>query len=173
MMLICGQKAIGGTKGPNNYPYDYILELAELALEGSIPEDNLACLTAYTSLPIDRSTDTSLNVRDNILPDHLKDGLPSQFIYEEADCRLFYEPAMITDVRAIWKKAADVAWGKGKCVAGSLPYKNETLTQRKRKSEKSKIRARGEQTVPLERRGLQSLWSWKPHNPEIGSKVPV
>ena len=166
-------QAIGGTKGTNNYAYSYILYLAGLALDYGTPEENLTALTAYTSLPDDRSTDTSLNVRDNILPDHLKDGLPAQFIYEEADCRLFYEPQMITDVKAIWKKAADAAWGKGKCIAGSLAQSNGTLTERKRRSEESKVRARVEERVPLEMRALQSLWSRKPLNPEFGRKVPL
>ena len=48
------------------------------------------------------TTDTSINVRDNILPDHLADGTPSQFLYEPADCRLFYTPAMMANVTAIW-----------------------------------------------------------------------
>lgn len=38
-------------------------------------------------------------------------GIPAQFVYEAADCRLFYEPKMTTNVTAIWKKVADAAWG--------------------------------------------------------------
>jgi hypothetical protein len=168
-------QAIGGTKGANNYGYSYILQLAGIALQNARSEQfqNLTALTAYTSLPQNRSTDTSLNVRDNILRDHLSDGLPAQFVYEEADCRLFYEPEMITDVRAIWKKAADVAWGGGKCVAGGLSRKNETMSERKRKSEEVKIRARSEEKVPLMRRDLKSLWDRKPLNPEFSKEGAV
>lgn len=60
-------------------------------------------------------------MRDNILPDDLDDGVPAQFIYEPADCRLFYTPAMMQNVTAIWEAAAMSAWGGKKCNAGSLP----------------------------------------------------
>jgi hypothetical protein len=42
---------------------------------------------------------------------HLEDGIPAQFVYEAADCRLYYELSMITNVTAIWKKAADATCG--------------------------------------------------------------
>jgi hypothetical protein len=76
---------------------------------------------------MNRSTDNSINVRDNILKDNLDDGTPARFLYEEADCRLLYEPGMLSDPRAIWKKAAAAAWGGSNCVAGSLPQKRHTL----------------------------------------------
>src|ERR1700709_402506 len=136
-------QAIGGTKGANNYPYDYIMTLASWPLGSASPEQtaNWTALTAYTNLPMNRSTDTSLNVRDHILRPNLEDGLPAQFVYEEADCRVFYEPSMISDVTSIWKRAADVAWGGAKCVAGGLPA-HETATMRRRKSEEMKVKAR-------------------------------
>lgn len=48
-------------------------------------------------------------------------GVPLQFKYEEADCRIFYTPAMVVDQTAVWKTVADAAWGDGGgCVAGGL-----------------------------------------------------
>lgn len=69
---------------------------------------------------LNRSTGTSLNVRDNILRDHLKDGVPAQFVYEATDCRLFYTPLSIVDPQEQWRQAAEAAWGSGGCVAGGL-----------------------------------------------------
>lgn len=50
----------------------------------------------------------------------MEDGIPAQFIYEEADCRIFYTPEMVVDVAAMWRAAADVAWGSKTCVAGAI-----------------------------------------------------
>jgi hypothetical protein len=169
-------QAIGGVKGANNYPYNYIETLASVPLGNASPGQiaNWTALTAYTDLPTNRSTDNSLNVRDNILPPNLGDGIPAQFIYEAADCRLFYEPSMISDATAIWKKAADVAWGGKACVAGGLPG-NETLAVRRRKSEEMKIRARREGKRVLDKKWLKSAarFSQKAKSPIHGQKVPL
>jgi len=150
-------QAIGGVKGANNFPYDFVQELAESALEFSQPSQlnpntsssafsppapfpvknntipdvftgnftdrrlsDLDLLPSISQVPINRSTDNSLNVRDNILPANLKDGIPAQFIFEAADCRIFYTPEMVVDVAAMWKAAADVAWGGRNCIAGAI-----------------------------------------------------
>jgi hypothetical protein len=168
-------QAIGGTKGANNYPYDYIRTLASVPLDNATPEQkaNWTALTAYTDLASNRSTDTSLNVRDNILRGNLEDGTPAQFIYEEADCRVYYEPSMISDANSIWKRAADVAWGGAKCVAGSLPG-NETTAVRQKRSEEMKIKAKSDRMAPVEKRFSQSTArKEKLSNPLHGKKVPM
>ncbi|KAH7351211.1 hypothetical protein BKA65DRAFT_605684 [Rhexocercosporidium sp. MPI-PUGE-AT-0058] len=113
-------QGVGGTRGANNYQYEYIRLLSTVALETATAEEqaNWTKTIKYTDLPANRSTDCSVNVRDNILRAHIKDGIPAQFLYEPADCRLFYEPRMISDVTTIWKRAADAAWGGRKCAAG-------------------------------------------------------
>jgi hypothetical protein len=58
-------------------------------------------------------------LRDNILPGNLNDGLPAQFVVEEADCRLYYTLDMINDVTALWKGAAAAAFNGAPCVAGA------------------------------------------------------
>lgn len=166
-------QAIGGTKGTNNYPFGYIQELAAVTL-GSGTEAQIAnwtSVTAYNILPMNRSTDNSINVRDNILKDNLIDGTPAQFLYEAADCRLFYEPAMLSDPKAIWKKAAAASWGGVKCVAGSLPQKRETLVERKRKSEAMRKRARAEKRAPA-LTGIDFA-VMGPRSPIHGQKVPL
>lgn len=168
-------QAIGGTKGANNYPYDYIRTLASVPLDDATPEQvaNWTALTAYTDLPTNRSTDTSLNVRDNILRANLEDGTPAQFVYEEADCRAYFEPSMVSDVSSIWKRAADVAWGGAKCVAGSLS-EGEPAAVRRRKSEELRIKSRADRRIPLDKRYFQSTgWKERPTSPLHGKKVPM
>lgn len=117
-------QAVGGTKGANNWAYSYINSIAERAVAIGSTDSTVMALTS--SLPVNRSTDTSLNVRDNILRYNIGDGTPAQFIYEPADCRLFYTPAMMINVTAIWEAAAEAAWGNSGCNAGSLPGWNGT-----------------------------------------------
>lgn len=113
-------QGVGGTKGSNNYAYGDILQTVQTAYQSgtAAQQANWTILTEYTDLPIQRSTDTSLNVRDDILPQDRDDGIPAQFVIEEADCRLYYTEAMITDMNSVWGSAADAAWGGKKCAAG-------------------------------------------------------
>jgi hypothetical protein len=72
---------------------------------------------------MDRSASSvppTFNLRNNIRFGD-KSDTPLQFVYEAADCRLWYTKDMLTDITAVWQKVADVAWGgmKGLCVAGS------------------------------------------------------
>ncbi|KAE8441746.1 hypothetical protein EG329_004490 [Mollisiaceae sp. DMI_Dod_QoI] len=152
-------QGIGGTKGANNYAFSYVYQLATIALAEGTPEEvaNWTSVQALSDLPMNRSVDASLNVRDHILPGNQKDGIPAQFINEPADCRLFYEPSMIEDVNAIWKKAADAAWGSAKCVAGSIPHKVETRAERMRRSEEMKVRAKIEGSIPVRPRSADVM----------------
>ena len=117
-------QAIGGTKGANNFGFDAVNYYAQLAYQSGTAAQkkwaNWTQLTQYTLLPTSRSSGTSLNFRDAIHEADLKTGVPAQFIYEAADCRLFYTPSMIEDMNAQWSAAAGAAWGGKKCVQGSL-----------------------------------------------------
>ena len=127
-------------------------------------------LLALTELPIQRSTSAAINVRDAILPANLDEGIPAQFVYEAADCRLFYTPAMISDPRAIWKKAANAAWGGAECASGSLKQTNETRKERKRRSEDMKGKARFDQSSKADViAGLGVRYARKPGN---GKRMP-
>ena len=166
-------QGIGGTKGANNYDFGTIQRLATIALQMANAEQiqKWTAATNYSDLPILRSTDSSLNVRDNILKTNLEDGIPAQFVYEAADCRLYYEPSMITNVTEIWRKVANTVWGSGKCIAGSLPQVSETLAARKRKSEEIKQRAKlvGK---PLIRKPDIPAVALPTKSPTRGKKVP-
>jgi hypothetical protein len=73
-------------------------------------EWNKTALGEITSLPAQRSYAASLNVRDQIRRGD-EAQIPLQFVYEKADYRIWFTPAMVADVRAIWRKVAGVAWG--------------------------------------------------------------
>jgi hypothetical protein len=119
-------QGMGGVKGAQSFGWADIYSNAQAALEYATPAQ-ATILKKLTQLPIQRSSSNSVNLRDLITPDHINDGVPAQFVAEEADCRLYYEEAMITDVTKLWQKVAKTAWGGGKCVAGSLGhYKRNT-----------------------------------------------
>jgi len=118
-------QGVGGIKGSQvlSYSdvYSYITSASQLTNDTKI----LAEMKRFSDLPMKRSTASTLNVRDSILPDHVKDGLPSQYVYSASDCRLFWTAPMITDVTEVWKAAANAAFNGAKCayggIAGSKP----------------------------------------------------
>lgn len=68
--------------------------------------------------------DLSFNFRNNIYEGDTS-LTPLQFVYEAADCRLYYQPKNFLDITTIWTAAASQAFGLngtkvfGGCVAGS------------------------------------------------------
>ncbi|KAE8376749.1 hypothetical protein BDV26DRAFT_264909 [Aspergillus bertholletiae] len=164
-------QGIGGIKGSNNFAFSYIYYMAQLAIKSAKPGQehsaNWTALTELSDLPTNRSTDTSINVRDNILPDDLDEGLPSQFVYEKADCRLFYEPEMVVDVTAMWEAAADAAWGDKECVNGGLNLRKRAATSaRTRRSRKSAPRKMTVK-VPGNPVSDRSQWWTQRHGTEV------
>jgi hypothetical protein len=114
-------QGVGGIKGAEIFTWGDIYANAQEALSHAETAEQTAILSALSDLPINRSSSSGINVRDNILPDHLNDGLPAQFVVEEADCRLYWTLPMITDVTAVWKAAANAAFNGQPCAAGVLP----------------------------------------------------
>jgi hypothetical protein len=103
----------------------------EMSLVGYPDPDYLFIQSTRPDIyPIVYSSQAGMNIRDVILPDHVEDGLPAQFVVENADCRLFYTKDMILDVANTWIAAANVAFDGGKCVAGALPKRDETESSR-------------------------------------------
>lgn len=47
---------------------------------------------------------------------------PLEFIYDAADCRLFYTKETFLSPMPLWKQAIDAKWGKGTCVPGSMGH---------------------------------------------------
>lgn len=61
-----------------------------------------------------------VNLKDNLRQNDAS-GTPLEFMYEAADCRMFFTAAMVTDVTELWKGVADRMFKNGTdmCVAGS------------------------------------------------------
>lgn len=53
-----------------------------------------------------------------------KTATPLQFIYEAADCRIFYTPDSYSDPDLAWKQAWDAHSDDSKCVQGSTKHKS-------------------------------------------------
>jgi hypothetical protein len=125
-------QGVGGIKGAQVLNFGNIYSYAQeaAASPNATPED-LAILSKFTTVPIERSVSTSINLRDQILRDNVNDGLPAQYVYEPADCRLYWTLPMIENVEKVWEAAAEAAWNGGACVAGALPKRDVSVKQRK------------------------------------------
>ncbi|KAF6830567.1 hypothetical protein CPLU01_07257 [Colletotrichum plurivorum] len=113
-------ESVGGTKGSQVSDWSVIWYYVD-ALRGSAETAaQNASFVPYTDLPINRSTSAVLNVRDEILRANLDDGVPSQYVNEPADCRLYWTPPMVGDVTEVWRAAARAAFNGGKCAYGGI-----------------------------------------------------
>jgi hypothetical protein len=113
-------QAIGGVKGVNNYAFGFIQSAAQTAIRYD-PSLNSSILRRdyYSDLPFMRASSYGVNNRDGLRRNDTS-GVALQFIYEEADCRLYYTPEMTVDITALWKGAADAQWGNnGMCITGA------------------------------------------------------
>lgn len=126
-------QTVGGVKGTNNYPWNFINQLVTDTY-ALAPDQagffNASALYDYIDpsnyeIPFIRGVSNSgqVNVRDGIRQGD-ESQTPLQFVYEPADCRLWYTAEMTVDVTAMWEKTVDVAWGSDTCVHGSISGKN-------------------------------------------------
>lgn len=130
-------QGVGGVKGAQVLDWSSVLAYNQVALElgGNITTDaQKAALSRYNDLAVNRSTAGAINGRDQILRDNVDDGIPAQFIAEEADCRLYWTLPMITDITAVWKAVADSAWNGAACAYGEIssPASYEAPAPKKR-----------------------------------------
>ncbi|RWA10105.1 hypothetical protein EKO27_g5005 [Xylaria grammica] len=129
-------QGVGGVKGSQVYPFRQMSALAELALEYT--EDpaivkelqRLDATLVSSRSPFQVPT---VNVRDAVLPNELESGIPTQFVTELADCRLYWTELMVQNTGEIWKAAAQAAFKGGKCAAGGIeqPLKRPQVTASK------------------------------------------
>ncbi|KAF2652419.1 hypothetical protein K491DRAFT_681348 [Lophiostoma macrostomum CBS 122681] len=141
-------QAIGGVKGVNNYAFSFINLFARLALQYA-PTRNLAAYNASKLPDLAYPPNVVFNRATGSPGVNFRDGLPMndsgvalQFIYEEADCRLYWTPEMVTDASATWKAAADAQWGNsGKCIGGKA-YDRRRASQATTSLKSSGLRAK-------------------------------
>ena len=154
-------QAVGGVKGTNDYPYSYILSGVELPFQihhyHTEAYYNTTVLGTYSDLPLYRATNYVVNARDGIRQgDETETTL--QFVYEAADCRIFYTPQMVVEQAAVWRAAADTAFrGINHCVAGDL---NQSLSARREMAERKRELRRGVD-VAEHYRSLSEVWTGK------------
>jgi hypothetical protein len=139
-------QAIGGVKGTNNYQYALIQNYAQNAiylakgdfktqLNSSVLRQNF-----YDDIVFNRaSSSPGVNVRDGLKVNDTS-GVALQFIYEPADCRLYYTPEMTVDATAMWKAAADAQWGSnGKCVGSGYGKRDTSEVTKSLKSRRLQV----------------------------------
>ncbi|KAF1990657.1 hypothetical protein K402DRAFT_410136 [Aulographum hederae CBS 113979] len=129
--IVGAMQTVGGVKGANVYGFsdiqNWITSLFMAGNEATKKDLMKTSLSKYnTMLPFLRSPydiSPSVNARDNIRQNDSL-ALPTQFMYEAADCRLLYTPQMIFDTTVTWRAVADAVWGsaggKTKCVDGGF-----------------------------------------------------
>lgn len=127
-------QAVGGVKGANVYTGQYLLSIIFQAftneadrsdqqeLADKYGEQVQALNYAITRSYLDSTgmySQARVNIRNNIRKDD--DTLtPLQFVYEAADCRLFYTANMINDQEAVWSATSRANWNNNAgCIQGS------------------------------------------------------
>lgn len=140
-------QAVGGVKGTNNWGWDYVQYNVALAYAHADAEEqaffNTTPLANYNDqLPFLRAaagTTPNVNFRDGIPKGDFEERVPAQFLYEEADCRLYWTREMTVDVEVAWGAVAEAAWGGGGgCVGG-----NETAARGGARKRTEGVRKRG------------------------------
>lgn len=121
-------QAIGGTKGGAPYPWDLFQAVEQLAVEMSgsdTAEPADVKLPSPGSMPI-RVFDNPVNSMD-IWHNSSSTSMPVHFLWEAANCRLFYTADTLQMVEEMWKAVADVAWHGAKCAPGSTANADGTM----------------------------------------------
>lgn len=125
-------QGVGGVKGSQVLDWNSVYYYNQWALKNGVnitTDEQKSTLRRYNDLAINRSSSASVNSRDQILRYNVDDGLPAQYVVEEADCRLYWTQPMVTDITALWKAVADSAWHGAACAYGSIST-NTTSTKR-------------------------------------------
>lgn len=131
-------QTIGGTKGTNNWAWSSIRTMVRETYDLAPDQAgffNASSLYSYidpeTSLVAFRrgGYTASTNVRDGIRYGD-ETQTPLQFVYDAADCRLYYTAEMTVDVATMWEKVADVAWDGDECAVGGFDKPQSTSRAR-------------------------------------------
>ncbi|KAF2726946.1 hypothetical protein EJ04DRAFT_547474 [Polyplosphaeria fusca] len=127
-------QGIGGTKGAQSFEWDDIRIRTQIVFFLGSPEQQAEWnatgtlgKTAFATQLFKRSAYSGtrpaggINLRDNLRRDD-PSQTPLEFIYEAADCRMWYTQPMIFDVTQVWKSAYDRMWRNVSCVQGSTGH---------------------------------------------------
>ncbi|KAI9687704.1 MAG: hypothetical protein M1822_001783 [Bathelium mastoideum] len=120
-------QAIGGTKGAQAETFDTLRDVSQEIMGANVLQGQSLALASATfpginPMPFIAQSDLAkiqLNLRDNIAQDD-PSATPLQFIFEPADCRIFYTAQSVTQPKYVWEHVADVMWGNKSCAVGDL-----------------------------------------------------
>jgi hypothetical protein len=134
-------QGVGGTKGAQVFSWDDIQVRMQAAFFLGSPAQRAQWnntdigRTAFATQLFKRSAYQGGRIAGGVnLKDNLRQGdaskTPLEFIYEAADCRMFFTAAMVNDVTQVWKGVADRMFRTGDkmgmkmCVEGSTADKS-------------------------------------------------
>ena len=112
-------QAVAGTRGSLVYNVAAISSIINETIQSntSIPVDQVPSVV-LPPLNLGDPSKYSFNFRNQVRKDAQQ--VPLQFIYEAADCRIFYTAAMLADYTVLWQAAADALWANTSlCVSSS------------------------------------------------------
>lgn len=129
-------EGVGGVRGGPVQKVTALLEWATTAYQIAGPEitakwNNTALGAFYSLLNAEgllrRAASATVNNADSFrIGDDTQ--TPLEFVYDPADCRLFYTQQMLKDVTNTWQAVSDAVWGSEdgnmKCVPGSIGAKS-------------------------------------------------
>lgn len=119
------QQGVGAVRGSQVYAYSYIYGLAQRAINVTTDSNIKARLSKMKDLSLFRA-DGEVNTRDQIVPPHVEDGVPSQFVATYSECRLYWTEPMLNDIQEVWKAAARSAFNGAKCNYGGIERSTAT-----------------------------------------------
>jgi len=104
-----------------------VIEFSEIKsiTTGSLEIAKLYNISVPMSLTLPSTADSPLKISlssinsGNIIRFGDETNTPTEFLYDAADCRLFWTAENLIDVTTIWQRAAVYRWGNGACVQGS------------------------------------------------------
>lgn len=126
-------QTVTGTKGGEVIPLIQFPTYAEVMLNVSTRvglasvKDNDATLASIANVPqiaIRVGDESSRAQSQDQIRKGDKTATPLQFIYEAADCKIFYTADTYADPDAAWKQAWDAFQDDSKCVEGSTKHKS-------------------------------------------------
>ncbi|PVH95176.1 hypothetical protein DM02DRAFT_633086 [Periconia macrospinosa] len=129
---------VGGTKGSLVLQSTYLTAIsayvtANYATSSSIATDWANFLPQPFAIT---AVDASVNFQDNIRRGMEKDGIPTQFMNDTANCRVWFEGEMYVDPAKLWGKVGKVAFGgkdggldEAGCVEGSVTRRVQSGNQ--------------------------------------------
>ncbi|KAI9667445.1 MAG: hypothetical protein M1821_000261 [Bathelium mastoideum] len=120
-------QAIGGTKGTEVETFEALQDMSQEVMGAKVLQRQSLALARATfpginPMPFVAPSDLAnlnLNLRDNIAQDD-PSATPLQFIFEPADCRIFYTAQSVSQPKYVWEHVADVMWGNKSCAVGDL-----------------------------------------------------